>query len=444
MYFLYGLLYTLGFILMLPVFAVSAVLRTKHAAGFFERLGFLPDFKPDKRAVVWVHCVSVGEVNAARPLVDALIETHPEHRIVVSTVTRTGQRLAREIFQGKADCVFYVPFDFRWTVRRALRHFRPQVLLLMETELWFNLIRETNKTGARIAIVNGRLSQRSLDRYTKIRRFMKRILGYLDLALMQENADATRIMALGLRASKVRVLGNLKLDHELNEHEQAMTSEMRERFGITQDEPLIIAASTHSPEERWLLEAFKQVWKTSTGNLPRLMIVPRHPERFADVADQIKASGFSWVRRSEQPSDRDKTAEIILLDTIGELRAAYPLAEVVFVGGSLIPHGGQSIYEPAAAQRAIVTGPHTMNFAAAVREFLDRDALVQLDQTDQDSISRGVAAVFAGLLSDPERRRAIGSNAAAIMTENRGTTARTLEYLEPLLRPANLRAGRGR
>jgi 3-deoxy-D-manno-octulosonic-acid transferase len=441
MYVLYGLLYALGFILMLPVFAVSALLRTKHAAGFYQRLGFLPKFMPDKRAVVWLHCVSVGETNAARPLVDALKEAYPENRIIVSTVTRTGQKLAREIFRHKADCVFYVPFDFRWTVRRALRHFEPQVLLLMETELWFNLIRETNKTKARIAIVNGRLSQRSLDRYTKIKKFMKRILGYLDMALMQENADATRIMALGLRASKVRVLGNLKFDHELNEGEHALTTELRDRFGITGDEPLIIAASTHSPEEKWVLEAFKQVWKTSMGNLPRLMIVPRHPERFGDVADQIKASGFSWVRRSEQPSSRDNTAEVILLDTVGELRATYPLAEIVFVGGSLIPHGGQSIYEPASAGKAIVTGPHTANFEVAVKGFAAKDALIQLEETAEDLIPASIASIFQQLLADPEKRRAMGQNAAGIMKENRGTTARTVEHLEPLLRPAHLRTG---
>jgi 3-deoxy-D-manno-octulosonic-acid transferase len=209
MYFLYGLLYTLAFVLMLPVFAVSGILRTKHAAGFFQRLGFLPKCQTNGRRVVWIHCVSVGETNAARPLVESLKARYPGHTIVISTVTRTGQKLAREIYAGVAECVFYVPFDFRWTVRRALRKFEPSVLLLMETELWFNLIRETHRSKARVAIVNGRLSERSYDRYTKIKGFMKRALSYIDLALMQENADATRIMGLGMRPGKVMVLGNL-------------------------------------------------------------------------------------------------------------------------------------------------------------------------------------------------------------------------------------------
>lgn len=433
MYFLYGLLYTLGFILMLPVFAVSAVLRTKHGAGFFQRLGFLPKFKPDKRFVVWIHCVSVGETNAARPLIDAIRDAYPDHRLIVSTVTRTGQKIAREIFKDKADCVFYVPFDFRWTVRKALRHFEPNALLLMETELWFNLIRETNKAKVRLAIVNGRLSERSFDRYTKIKRFMKRVLGYLDLALMQENADATRIMGLGLRASKVKVLGNLKYDHDADVKEKGVTAELRDRFGINGDAPLIIAASTHSPEEKWLLDAFKQVWKSSNENLPRLMIVPRHPERFTDVAEQIKGTGFTWVRRSEAESDRDKTAEVILLDSIGELRAAYPLAEVVFVGGSLIPHGGQSIFEPASAGRAIVTGAHTANFKAAVEEFKTKNALLQLESADEERVSTDLADTFTALIANDELRHTLGRNALEVMTQNRGAAVRTLEYLAPLL-----------
>lgn len=433
MYFLYNLLYTLGFIAMLPVFAVSAVVRGKHAAGFTQRLGSLPEFRHDNRFVVWVHCVSVGETNAARPLVDAIRDAYPDHRLIVSTVTRTGQKLAKEIFKDKADCVFYVPFDFRWTVRKALRHFEPNALLLMETELWFNLIRETCKSKARLAIVNGRLSERSFDRYTKIKKFMKRVLGYLDLALMQENADATRIMGLGLRASKVKVLGNLKFDHDTDLAEKGLTADLRERFGIDGEAPLIIAASTHSPEEKWILEAFKQVWKSSHENLPRLMIAPRHPERFGDVAEQIKSTGFSWVRRSEAASDRDKTAEVILLDTIGELRAAYPLAEIVFVGGSLVPHGGQSIFEPASAGKAIVTGPYTANFSAAVSQFSAENALLRLETSDESTVVHDLAETFTALIANDELRRTLGKNAFVVMQKNRGAAGRTIEYLAPLL-----------
>ena len=432
MFFIYSLLYTLAFILMLPLFAVSAIFRGKHSAGFFGRLGFLPAFKKDKRPVVWLHCVSVGETNAARPLVDAIKTSFPKHRLIVSTVTRTGQKLAKEILGSSADCIFYVPFDWKWTVRRTLRRFEPKVLLLMETEIWFNLIRETYKSGGRVAIVNGRLSERSFERYAKVKKFMKRVLGYLDLALMQENGDATRLMSLGLRASKARVTGNLKFDHDLDAKENSLTGILRERFGFTVDAPLIIAASTHSPEEKWILDAFKEVWKSSGQNLPRLMIAPRHPERFAEVTELIKSSGFTWVRRSEKMSSRDKTAEIILLDSIGELRAAYPLAEIVFVGGSLIPHGGQSIFEPAAAGNAIVTGPYTSNFEAAVAEFLDKEAIVQIESVTEKDAAAKVASELKLLLSSPDSRRKLGKNALEVIDNNRGAAKRTVEYIAPL------------
>ncbi len=432
MFFVYSLLYTLAFILMLPLFAVSAIIRGKYAAGFFQRLGILPAFKIDKRPVVWLHCVSVGETNAARPLVDAIKTSFPKHRLIVSTVTRTGQKLAKEIFAGTAERVFYVPFDWKWTVRRTLRRFEPKVLLLMETEIWFNLIRETYKSGGRVAIVNGRLSERSFERYAKIKKFMKRVLGYLDLALMQENADATRMMSLGLRASKARVTGNLKFDHDLDAQENSLTGVLRDRFGIAAEAPLIIAASTHAPEEKWILDAFKDVWKSSGQNLPRLLIAPRHPERFAEVTELIKTSGFAWVRRSEKMSSRDKTAEIILLDSIGELRAAYPLAEIVFVGGSLIPHGGQSIFEPAAAGKAIITGPYTANFEAAVAEFLDKEAIEQIESvTEKDAVSK-IAAELRSLLANRDTRRELGKNALAVMDNNRGAAKRTVEYIAPL------------
>jgi 3-deoxy-D-manno-octulosonic-acid transferase len=431
MFFLYSIVYTLAFIVLLPRFLFDAIFHGKYAAGFKQRLGFLPKFDSHGKKVVWLHCVSVGETNAARPLAIKIREDFPELSLVVSTTTRTGQKLAQTAFKDIADLVFYFPFDWRSTVHRSLKHIKPSVVLLMETEIWFNFIRESYHAGARLVIVNGRLSERSFSRYGKIRIFMKRVLGYLDLALMQENADATRLMSLGIRASKVRVTGNLKFDHDLDANESALTVELRQRFGISADAPLIIAASTHSAEEKWLLEAFKEGWKTSANNLPRLLIAPRHPERFDEVADIIKNTGFTWVRRSKPESDEDKKAEVVLLDSIGELRAAYPLAEIVFVGGSLIPHGGQSIFEPASASCSIVTGSHTANFDAAVREFLDKDAIIQLPRMRNKEIVPKLAATFQELLCDADRRRLLGANALHVMNHNQGATNRTIEYLTP-------------
>jgi len=263
---------------------------------------------------------------------------------------------------------------------------------------------------------------------------MRRLLSYLDLALMQEKSDATRLMSLGLRASKVKVTGNLKFDHAVNEQDNVLTEEFRERFSVTAEAPLIVAASTHGSEEQWIIDAFKEIWKASGDRLPRLMIAPRHPERFAEVAGIIEKAGFGWVRRSAAPSPLDKNAEIILLDSIGELRAAYPLAEVVFVGGSLIPHGGQSVLEPAVSGRAIVIGPHTHNFHAVITEFLSRRALVQLaDVKDDSQWVKQLSDTLGQLIENEVLRRELGANAASTIEAGTGATTDTLKHLRPLI-----------
>ena len=271
----------------------------------------------------------------------------------------------------------------------------------METELWFNFLRQTNRSGARIAIVNGRLSEKSFKRYSYIKKTMRRVLHYIDLALMQGRGDAKRLIELGIRSSKVKITGNIKFDQSFSDIK--LTAEFRRRFDVSENSPLIIAASTHAPEEPLILQAFKDVWKNSPAKLPRLLIAPRHPERFKEVSELIQKSGFDWVRRSETESSRDKTAEIILLDSIGELRASYPLAEIVFVGGSLIPHGGQSVLEPAIARNAIVTGFYTMNFADIVQEFFANEAIIQLPKLEEKQIRGKARPTFQELLQNDGR-----------------------------------------
>lgn len=429
MFLLYSFLLTVGFILLLPRFLFQA----KYAAGLRQRFGKLPDFQIGGKPVLWLHCVSVGETNAARPLVVKLKEAFPEYALVVSTTTRTGQKLAREAFAQDAALVFYFPFDWKFTVHRALKKIKPRVVLIMETEIWFNFVRETHKTGAKVFVVNGRLSDKSVTRYAWIPKTMRRVLHHIDLALMQTSTDAKRLLGLGSRNTKVKVTGNIKFDQAFDENESDFTREMRARFAISGDAPLIVAASTHAPEERFILAAFKETWKNSGGNLPRLLIAPRHPERFAEVENLIRASGFEWAKRSAAASETDKTAEVILLDSIGELRAAYPLAEIVFVGGSLIPHGGQNILEPAISERAIVTGFYTGNFTEIVKEFLAQEALVQLPKLAEREIPVRLSEVFSELLKDSSRREKLAKNAFAVMKKNRGATEKTVEYIKSFL-----------
>lgn len=447
MYLLYSVLLTVGFIALLPRFLFDAARHGKYAAGFRERTGRLPHTETLRgRNILWLHCVSVGETQAARPLARELLKRYPSHTLVVSTVTETGQRLAREVFAGEAAAVFYFPFDWAWTVRRALRAIRPSAVLVMETELWPRFLRECRVSGIPVALVNGRISDTSFRRYKLINPFIRRVVNDLSLALVQTEADASRLAALGLAPERIAVSGNVKFDAETDAGEQTLTAELRARFRFAEGDALIVAASTHAPEERVLLEAFQHLRAAAPDKNARLLIAPRHPERFDEVAELLAASGLRWSRRSATPDmAHDAQSQLILLDSIGELRAVYPLAAIVFVGGSIARTGGHNVLEPAGFARCIVTGAHTFNFKAIIRDFLEREALVQLPELSDEEASDALARAFQDLLEDDDRRREIGARARAALEQSRGATARTVEMLAALFdstsphKPAHLR-----
>jgi 3-deoxy-D-manno-octulosonic-acid transferase len=435
MYFLYSLLLTTGIVALLPLFLYKALRHGKYVAGIKERLGQLSFTNQEQRPIIWLHCVSVGETQAARPLARALLEQFPSHALVVSTVTRTGQKVAREVFAGEAEAVFYLPFDWAWSVRRALRKIDPRCVFIMETELWPNFLRECHRRGVRVALVNGRLSERSFRRYKFIGRFTERIVRCLDLALMQSEADAERIRALGLRGERVAVSGNLKFDADAAKDKQALGLELSARFHLEGDRPLIVAASTHKPEESIMIEALKLLRETSSVAPPRLLIAPRHPERFNETAALLDSSGLTWTRRTSAEHESDAVCDCILLDSIGELRAVYDQASIVFVGGSLAHKGGHNVLEPAEVGACIVTGAHTANFKAIMDNFIESDALIQLPALSQAEAIIELARLFAELLSDEARRGSMGKRARAVVERNRGATARTIKLLAPILSP---------
>jgi 3-deoxy-D-manno-octulosonic-acid transferase len=455
MLFVYSLLLTVGVLLLLPRFLLDAARHGKYAAGLSERAGSLPDFDADGRPVIWLHCVSVGETQAARPLVASLLETFPDHALVVSTTTLTGQRVAREAFGARAALICYFPFDWAWCVRRALRRINPAIVLVMETELWPRFLSECLKRNVTVALVNGRISEKSFRRYRLIGPFIRRALSDLSLALMQSEADAERIRALGLAPERVAVTGNVKFDLE-DEGVSPLTRQLRQRYGVGPERPLILAASTHDPEERVLLDAYRRLvekaeatattrareasstaysTEAAEARRPRLLLAPRHPERFEEIAALIETTGLSFSRRTAPHAESDAACDVILLDSIGELRAAYPLAELVFVGGSLARVGGHNVLEPALSARCIVTGPYTFNFTAIVRLLLESDALIQLPPSDEAEAAGALAEVFRDLLTHEARRIAIGERARAVLRQHRGATSRTVERLTPLLRP---------
>lgn len=429
MYLLYSFLLTLGFIILLPRFVADAFRNGKYVTGLRQRLGGVPRIGGDGSQIIWLHCVSVGEAQAAQSLVHALAKTFPDFRLAISTTTVTGQQVARQIFADQADAIFYLPIDWAWTVRRVLRRIQPTAILVMETELWPRLFRESAQRDIPVALVNGRISDKSFRRYLRIRPFMRRVLNDLTLGVMQTANDADRIRNLGLDENRIKVSGNLKFDSAAVEVDGLLTNEIRERFRFGDNRPLIVAASTHAGEEAIILDALKKISQSHPAT--RLMLAPRHPERFAEVASLLESSGLSVARRSSPPSTNDANAEVILLDTIGELRAVYALADIVFVGGSVAPHGGHNVIEPARFGVCTVTGPHTENFAAIMKVMLADDALIQL--TSSTDAAAEVASVFDRLLKDEASRRMTGQRAKAVCDRNRGATDKTISFISEML-----------
>jgi 3-deoxy-D-manno-octulosonic-acid transferase len=429
MYLAYSLLLSLGLLILLPVFLFKALAHGKYTAGFRQRLGSVPAISG--KPIIWLHCVSVGETQAARPLVQRLKEQFPHHALVVSTITRTGQELAQNVFRTQAESVFYFPFDWRWSVRRTLNAIKPAAVLIMETELWPNFLRECKVRRIPVALVNGRISTQSYRRYSLIKFFLRRVLSSLTIAVMQSETDAQRLEALGMPGEKLFTAGNLKFDAEAGSDLAETTAELAERFGLQGGTPVVLAASTHAPEEEVMLESFKQL---RTAQPVRLMIAPRHPERFNEVASLIQNSGLSWARRTNVAEASDRDAALILLDTIGELPAMYGLAAVVFVGGSIIDRGGHNVLEPAAAGTAVVTGAHTHNFHAIVNLMAEAGALVQLPQVHGISMAvPQITKALAELLASLEARAELGRRAKQLVSENQGTADKTIKLISPLL-----------
>jgi 3-deoxy-D-manno-octulosonic-acid transferase len=420
---LYSILLTVGFILALPWFLWKGRSTGKYLRTFRERLGRLPVYlNVDGDRSIWIHAVSVGEVLAARPLVPALRERFPNHRLFLSTTTMTGNAVAKKSVRG-VDGLFYTPFDFPWPVRRVLEVLNPSLLVLVETEIWPNLIHEARRRGTRVALANGRISPRSFPRYLRVRRLLASVLPEIDLFLMQGETHAERIRAMGAPPERVQVSGNLKFDAV----EPGKLPERLARLiqGGTTPRPLWVAGSTVGGEEELVLSAFHRVRERVPQ--ARLLVAPRHPERFDAVPPLVEAAGFRCLRRSALDPAAWRDGEVLLLDSLGELAQVYALASVVFVGGSLVPSGGHNILEPAVAGKAVVVGPHMDNFQEIADQFRSESALVQVSSADD--LGREVSA----LLLDEERRHALGARARALVGRNRGAVRRTADALSSLL-----------
>jgi 3-deoxy-D-manno-octulosonic-acid transferase len=435
MYFLYSCLSLALFVLVSPYFVYQALRYNKYVGSLGQRLGFLPvSFNLDGDRSIWIHAVSVGEVLTARALVADLKARHPALRLFVSTTTMTGQRVARTNLQG-VDAVFFFPFDFGFIVHRTLRLVRPRLFIMMETEIWPNLLRACRRQGVKTLLVNGRISSRSYPRYRLARPFFRRVLADVDRFCMQSEESARRLVDIGADPEKVVVTGSLKFDSLEAPGVQALArgpDRVLRFFRVPEARPVVMAASTLKGEEEAVLTAFRQVQRAHAGAL--LVIAPRKPERFDEVENLVRQEGFSVARRTELAIDAEPRTDVVVLDTIGELARLFQIATVVFVGGSLVDAGGHNILEPAVFGKPILFGPHMQNFAEIARAFLESRAGLQV------ASARELEEAILGLLADPSRRSSLGAAARALVEANRGAKGRSLAVVDALL-PASPPAG---
>ncbi len=434
MRFIYSLFLAIVFVALLPYFACQAVFKRKYLSNFRERIGLLPDeLKSDSRPAIWLHAVSVGEALAAKPLITALRARFPQHRLIVSTTTATGQSVARSRI-SEADGFCYFPFDWGFSVRRALDAIKPRIVILMESELWLNFLSECEERRIPVIVANGRISDRSFPRSRRFGFFVRRLYGKVSRFAMQSRTDAERAVELGATAERVVVTGNLKFEIGDADEQRKIAETAQpvdEIFGLG-SAPLVIAGSTCDGEEEIVLAAFRQLLEESGFGQVRMLIAPRHPERFDAVERLLESSRLNYARRSNSGQGSDRTV-VILLDSVGELAALYRFASVVFVGGSLVPKGGHNILEPAFYAKPIIVGPHMENFREITWEFLLRDALVQLRGEGERELAASLRDALIRLLSDRNLAATLGSNARAAIDENRGATARTVEIVAELL-----------
>ena len=424
MYLIYSALLAAVLLVSAPYWLLQGLRHGKYRAGLGERLGRIPPrlLADSGRPAIWVHAVSVGEVLAVSGLVAELKKRFSQHRVVISTTTDTGQKLARSRFG--AENVFYFPLDFAFAIRPYLRTLRPELIVIAETEFWPNFLRLAHSGGARIAVVNGRISERSWPGYRRFRRLLTRVLQYVDFFLTQTAEDARRLEEIGAPPDRVQVAGNLKFDMPTPIAPPIVAS-LRVAFEQAGAAPVIVCGSTVDGEEPLLLQAFENVLASHPQAV--MVLAPRRPERFAEVAALLERLGFRFWRRSSW-NGAPIVGGVLLIDTIGELASLYALADVAFVGGSLVPQGGHNIIEPALHGVPIVVGNYTENFRDVVSLFQSRNAVRVASPAE-------LPLVLMELIANPAERVALGKRAIETLQAQMGATQSTMQALEKLIAP---------
>ncbi len=426
----YNALFVTGFTIMLPRYLWRMYRRGGYARGFAQRFARYDEAilsRLDAQRRIWIHAVSVGEVYVALRFIEVYRETHSGMAFILTTNTSTGHRIAEARLHAD-DVLLYFPVDLPVFINKVLDRIRPEALILTECELWPNLIRLADERKIPVALLNGRVSDSSYRGYRLCRGLFRNLLRRFAVVLVQGAQDASRILDLGARPDRTHTLGTAKYDVAARDTSKAdLIRSVFDAAGFPVDAPVLVGGSTWPGEERVLLEVFQRV-RGSVGGL-KLVLVPRHFERAAEVERELKASGVNYVKRSELEPGRpcERPADVLLLDSTGELVGVYAHASVIFIGKSLSNHGGQNIIEPALFGKPVLFGPNMENFPVVVQDFLAADAAIQV--ADREELEVRVRA----LLSDPAGAEALGARAAELVVSKRGCLARSVERVAALL-----------
>lgn len=418
----FDLVYWIAALTIGPFWLAQRFIRGKPLAPLVDRLFRFPRMSADSD-VAWVHGVSVGEILAARGLVRSLGEAHPDLVFVISTTTTAGHAVALREFPGHTVC--YCPLDFSWSVRRAIRGINPSLVILMELELWPNLLHCLAVRKIPVVIANGKISPGSLAGYRKLRWISPGFLKGVSVFCVQDEAYGALLGELQVDPERVSVTGSLKADNLPEQPDSSMRESLRMELGIARDAPTLVAGSTHEGEETLVLGAFRSLLETIPGI--RLVIAPRHLERLASIEKEIVAGGFVPQRRTAAAAGSVSSTTVILLDTMGELADLFSTADVVLLGGTFVPVGGHNILEPAALGCPVVLGPHISTIQRFAREMMEVGGALQA------SDESGLVAILSPLLLDPVKGEQAGARARSVVDRHRGATRRTLEAVEEVM-----------
>jgi len=424
-YLLYDIIVWLTAILLVPCYLVRGLLQGKVRRGIRERLGFFARTRFLSFAgkqVFWIHAVSVGETRAAMPLIKALRKAHPQAILLLSNVTETGHAIASEI--KEIDATIFFPLDASWVVKRVLRRINPAQVLIVETELWPNFIRYCHQLQIPIQLVNGRISDRSFPRYMRVKPLLQPLLQQLSGFCMQSPIDADRIAKLGAPAQRITITGNLKFDMESTLAPEMSSLHLRQEFCLCADTPVVVAGSTHRGEEEQVIDVYQRLLRRYPDLI--LILVPRHPERCKSVGELLTEKNLPWRLRSQQSGchgQQINAGGVLLVDTMGEMLSFYAVAQIVFVGGSLVSIGGHNILEAALVKKAVLYGPYMHNFREIATLIEQAQGLGRVADTEE------LFSALELLLADPQRCKQMGQKGWELLQKNVGASQKTLREI---------------